>query len=347
MHFLFFASIILTVFSWINLNFNENNRGPSEKVQKTIEMAISDVNRYPDYDHEALIKQIADYHSVTIDQVFLSNGLNSIMRNITETMLGSGKNLIIAYPSYDYLQALAQNQGTEIIKVSLRSKDYAHDLEHMLEAITPSTGLVYICNPNNPTGSITPREEIDRFLARLPSHVHVFIDEAYHHYATEAKGYVSFLDKPIENDRVMVGRTFSKAYGIAGLRIGYLIGSPAIIAALKKNDCIDQVSVPALRAAATALQDEEGLREMVQLNTDARIEFYRQLEARGLKWIPSHTNFVMMEIGEGSVDTIISYYKKHQMRVGRKFIETHMRVTLGLPEEMRLFWRLWDTKDSL
>ena len=338
------ASLVLTASSWTYLHYNENNRGPSQKVRQAMEEALSDANRYPDDDQEAMVKQIAAYHSVGVDQVVLANGLLSVLRNVAETFTGPGKNLITPSPSYEYLNGFAQNRGTTIVKVALRAVDYAHDLDRMLETINSSTAIVYICNPNNPTGSITPREEIDRFLARVPAHVYVVIDEAYHHYASGTKGYVSFLDKPSENPRVIVGRSFSKVYGLGGMRLGYVVSSPEVIAALQKNEGFDQCCVPALRAGSMALRDEEGMREAVQLNNEARSEFYRQCKARGLGWIPSHANFVMMETGGRSVDLIHSYFKKHQIRVGRKFMDTHIRITLGLPHEMELFWRVWDSQ---
>lgn len=348
MKFAFLSSLFLAAaFSplygeeWLLLHYNENSRPPFASVRKAMEEALADSGRYPDGDHAALVEQIAAYHSVGKDRVLLANGLTCILKLVAEVFTGAGREMIVPFPGYEFFNVFAERRDGKVIRVPLRA-DYAHDLDRALQEVTSATTLVYICNPNNPTGSVTPREEIVRFIAQLPSHVSIFIDEAYHHFGQQEKGYVSFLDQPIEDERVIVGRTFSKAYSFAGMRLGYVVASPAMIRRLERYNCINHNNVAALRGGMAALRDEEGLKEVVEANRLAREEFYRQLAKRGFGWVDSHANFVMMETGDYSVEELIAHFEKHKIRIGRKFLNGYVRISMGLPEEMARFWQVWD-----
>src|SRR5712692_1783961 len=200
----------------IRLNRNENAYGPSAKAISTMQEAARTVaNRYPGAHAEALRTKIADLHRVTTDQVVLGCGSGEILRMAADAFVGSGRKLVVALPTYDLIGDCARRAGGEVVAVPLTGA-YAHDLEGMLASSDSGTGLVYICNPNNPTGSLTRRQDIEVFLRKLPATTHVLIDEAYHHYAGTSSDYASFIDRPVDDKRLIVARSFSKIYGLAG-----------------------------------------------------------------------------------------------------------------------------------
>jgi histidinol-phosphate aminotransferase len=256
--------------------------------------------------------------------------------------LGPGKKLVQAVPTFPALGKLAQSAGVEVTDIPL-NKRYEHDLGTMLERARSLSGLVYIANPNNPTGTITPRKDIEAFVGKLPSNVTVLIDEAYHHYASPSASYESFLDRPIGDPRVIVCRTFSKIYGLAGMRIGYAVATPEISKRLATGFPSWSVSVVSARAAIAALDDVDYVRLGVKRNTDDRQEFMNQVNARMLRAIDSQTNFVMVNPMRAP-DEVIEHLKKNNILIGPKYavLEKYIRVSLGTPSEMQAFWRAWD-----
>jgi len=213
----------------------------------------------------------------------------------------------------------------------------------MLDRARSTSGLVYIVNPNNPTGTITPRKEIEALLGKLPSNVTVLIDEAYHHFASPSASYESFLDRPIGDSRVIVSRTFSKVYGLAGMRIGYAVDTPEIAKRLSTGFPIWSVSVVSARAACAALDDVDHLRLGVKRNAADRQEFMNQVNARMLRALDSQTNFVMVNPLRPP-DEVIEHLKKNNILIGPKYpvLDKYIRVSLGTPGEMQAFWRVWD-----
>jgi histidinol-phosphate aminotransferase len=207
---------------------------------------------------------------------------------------------------------------------------------------------VYICNPNNPTGSLTPRKDLANFISQLPPSTFIVIDEAYHHYAIESARYASFIDHPIDLDRVIVSRSFSIAYGLAGLRVGYCIASPETVKLLQRFMTLDSVNSVAAHAAIAALDDEPGLRSFVAKNSSDRQEFFNQAMARMLKPIDSHCNFVMMNTYRPA-EEVIETLRKDNIVVGGPFpaLSTYIRVSLGTPQEMLAFWKAWDKLPSM
>jgi histidinol-phosphate aminotransferase len=327
----------------ISLNFNENPFRSSPLVQEAMSKALTQSAFYPDKEAEVFIAKLAEYHMTDKNRLLVGNGLSSLLHTVVDTFAGDGEALIMADPTFDFMAWYALERGGNIVKVSLNA-DYAHDLETMLMHVDASTKLIYICNPNNPTGTLTPREQIEDFLRRLPKEVYVFIDEAYHHFVASSDKYISFIDKPIEDDRVIVGRSFSKIYGLAGMRLGYLFSTPATNEKLKKHQAFDSNNRVALEAGIAALHDEAWMLDTVKKFEKIREEFYIQAEARELKYIPSQANFVMLETKGRSVQAILEHFERHHMKLGREFLpmNNHIRVSLGLPEHMERFWTVWD-----
>ena len=327
---------------FIRLNGNENAYGPSAKVAEAIKSSIGSANRYPRMEYKGLTERIAGAHKVKPEQVLLGCGSTEILRVAAFAFLGSGKQLIQASPTFEGLEHYARAAGSEVIFIRL-TPAFAHDLASMLARASASTTLVYICNPNNPTASLTPRKDVENFISKLPASTFVVIDEAYHHFAGQSGMYASFIDRPLDDERVIVTRTFSKVYGIAGLRLGYAVASPKVIGQMRKFATEDNINAIVTQAAAAALDDVDAVNNFIRLNTDDRQEFFNQAMARALKPIDSHANFVMMNTFHPAED-LIQHFRKNDILIGRRFppMDTYIRISLGRPEEMRAFWRTWD-----
>jgi histidinol-phosphate aminotransferase len=326
----------------IRLNRNENAYGPSARAIAAMRPGAASANRYADANAEELRHKIADGFRVTPEQVVLGCGSGEIMRMAVDACVGSRKKLIVAVPTFDVIGDAARRVGAEVVAIPLK-KDYSHDLEAMLAHADASTGLIYLCNPNNPTGTLTPRRDLDTFLRRLPATIPVLIDEAYHHYVGKSSDYASFIDRPIDDGRVIVARTFSKIHGLAGLRIGYTIASPQTASLLAAHRLPDAVNVVAATTAIAALDDLQHVRVRARRNTDDRQEFFNQANARMLRWIDSQTTFVLLHTGVAAAG-VIAHFKTHDILVGGPIpiFDKSIRVSLGTPAEMREFWRVWD-----
>ena len=325
------------------LDNNENAYGPSKKVLDAIQSSIRGVNRYPLMEDHSLAEQIADVHGVKLEQILLGCGSTDILRMAAFGFLGNGKQLIQAAPTFEAIENYARAVSSDVISVPLTPR-FFHDLNGMEARISASTTLVYICNPNNPTASLTPRKDLESFIEKLPAYTFVVIDEAYHHYASQSGTYASFIDHPLDNERVIVTRTFSKVYGLAGLRLGYAVASPNTIRKMRQFASQDNINSIVTQAAFAALDDADGVNEFVRRNRDARQEFFNQAMARMVKPIDSHANFVMINTFHPA-DDVSQHFRKNNILIGRSFpsMSTYIRVSLGLPEEMRLFWQAWDT----
>ncbi len=277
----------------IRLDNNENVYGPSGKTAAAIRAALGSANRYPFKEYDGLIDRIASFHKVKPEQVLLGCGSSEVLRLAAAAFLGPGKQLIQPSPTFESMDHYARSAGAEVISLPLTAS-FAHDLDGMLARTSTSSTLVYLCNPNNPTASLTPRNDIESFIRKLPGNSYVLIDEAYDHYAGQSAMYASFLDRPVENERVIVSRTFSKIYGLAGLRLGYGIASASTAKQMNAYATIDNVNGLAVRAGLAALDDAPSVAEFIKRNENARQEFFNQAMARMLKPIDSHANFVMM-----------------------------------------------------
>jgi histidinol-phosphate aminotransferase len=325
---------------------NENPYGPSERVLAVLRESAASSNRYPRTEYDTLADKLAGLHQVKREQIVLGCGSGEILCMAALAFLRPGKKLVQAVPTFPSLGKLAQSAGVEVADVPL-NKRYEHDLAVMLDQIRSSAGLVYIVNPNNPTGTITPRKDIEAFISKLPSNVTVLIDEAYHHFASPSASYESFLDRPIGDPRVIISRTFSKIYGLAGMRIGYAVATPEIAKRLVVGFPGWSVSVASARAASAALDDVDHVRLGVKRNTDDRQEFMNQVNARMLRAIDSQTNFVMINPMRPP-DEVIEHLKKNNILIGPKYpaLDKYIRVSLGTPSEMQDFWRAWDLMPS-
>lgn len=328
------------------LNSNENPYGPSARVANAIRGATGKVNRYAFLKYDQVTEQIANHHRVKPERILFGCGSTELLRVAACAFLGNSKKLIQALPTFEALENYAKSLGSEVTHVHIDRK-FAHDLEGMLSHADASTGLVYICNPNNPTANITPRKDIEAFLKMLGPKTYVLIDEAYHHFAMSAPEYASFIDQPVDNPRVIVARTFSKIYGLAGMRLGYAVAAPSVAKQMREFAAQDNVNMVAAQCGVAGLQDVSGLAAAVRRIAADRDDFIRQAQRREMKVIPSQANFAMMETGK-PIRELIGYFKKNNVLIGRPFhgMENYARISFGTPEQMKIFWQTWDKMPS-
>ena len=246
---------------------------------------------------------------------------------------GRGK-LIVADPTFEAILNYAGVNGAEVVKVPLGST-FAHDTARMLGAAVE--GLIYICNPNNPTASITPKDELRAFIEQCPRDTMVLVDEAYHHYA-EGPEYESVIPLIKTHSNLIVARTFSKIYGMAGLRCGYCIAQPEVVQRMRPHQTWDSVNIMALAAAIASLNDPDQVNNGRRLNRETKDFLASELAKIGLKYIPSEANFVMIDV-KRPVFPMIGALRQRGVQVGRLFpaLPNYMRVTVGKRSEMETF----------
>lgn len=325
----------------IRLDRNENPYGPAKRVKEAMQEGFEKVNRFPALELETLVAHVADRHSVGPEQVVLGCGSTEILRMCAMAFLGPGQNLVMATPGFDVMAHYAQAAASRVQAVPLNN--YEHDLQAMARRCNAATGLIYICNPNNPTGSLITQKEIQNFLAMLPAKVRIVIDEAYHDYVKPSPAYASFIESAAGDARVIVTRTFSKIHGLAGLRIGYAIAANSTARRIATFGLPEGVNVAAAQAASIALQEQAHVRASALRNADQRQEFFNQANARMLRWVDSHTNFILLNAGRSGNDAA-EHFRKNNIRVmsGIPSMKDYVRVSLGTPEQMKEFWRVWD-----
>jgi histidinol-phosphate aminotransferase len=331
----------------IYLDHNENAYGPSDLVRAAL-TSVQDAkgNRYPREQYDALRSRLATLHAVEENQVLLGCGSSEILRMTATTLVNAGakKCLIQGSPTYPSIGKFARAVGANVMEIPL-TKTYSHDLDQMLKNAVKkgASGVIYICNPNNPTGTLTDRAEIETFVSKLPQNFLVLIDEAYCHFVSPHVAYVSFLDKPSSDPRVVVCRTFSKVYGLAGMRIGYAVGHPDTLKKLEATQLRYGAGTPASIAALAALEDKDFVRAAIARNTDIRQEFMNQVNIRMLRAINSHANFVMLDPMRPA-NLVVEHLKAHNVFVAPVVppMDKYTRVSLGSSDDMREFWRVMD-----
>jgi histidinol-phosphate aminotransferase len=277
------------------LSSNESPYGPLPSVLEVIAEAASEVNRYPDNGAEALTGALAERFAVPADHVAVGCGSVGVLKQLVETVSDPGNEVIYAWRSFEAYPPLADLAGATSVTIPL--KEETHDLTAMAKAITPQTRLILVCNPNNPTGTVVREQELTDFLGQVPGDCLVVLDEAYHEYIRDP-GVPNGIDLYRGRPNVAVLRTFSKAYGLAGLRVGFLIGHPPVANAVRKTMLPFTVNSVAQAAAIASLSAENELLERVETVVKERDRVSTALRADG--WIVPETeaNFVWLRLGE-------------------------------------------------
>jgi len=339
----------------IRLDRNENAYGPSQKAIAAIQEAAAGTKRYPD--SSVLQKALADYHGdvtsgvnrvINPQQIVVGCGSSDVLRMAAAAFLGHNATLIMAVPTCDVIAKYGRSKGASVTEVPLRN-NHTHALQGMLKHSNKSgaSGLIYVCNPNSPTGTLTTRADLDEFLVKVSPKFQMVIDEAYHHYAGGSGAYTSFIDRPSDNPRVIVTRTFSTGFGLAGARVGYAVAAPSDAEKMAREGLPFALSRAGMFAASAALADREHIESCIDRNSNDRQEFMNQVNARMLRALDSHTNFVCLNVMRPAVE-IAEHYNKNNFVLAPLIpsMPTYLRISLGTPEEMREFWRVWDLLGS-
>lgn len=320
----------------IQLNSNENPYGPSPRALEALARAQAGAGRYPDAAERQLYEALAAMHGVAPEQVVLGCGSGEVLQMADMAFLRPGRTLVVCEPTFEAVLAYARVTGAEAIKLPLTA-DFRHDLPRMLAACDERTGLVYVCNPNNPTGTLVRRDELAFFLERVPRTAVVLVDEAYHHFVDD-KAYASSFEWLPRMPNLLLVRTFSKIYGLAGLRLGYAVGSRETIQAVRAHAAFDNANAGVLAAALASLSDADHISRQRALNREARDWLCRELDKDRRRYLPSHANFLMIETG-GDVGPLIEAFSRRGILVGRRFpsMPGWLRVSIGTRDEMRTF----------
>ena len=323
----------------IRLNSNESPYGISDKTRSALIEAVSRSHLYPHRRYPELKKLIAEREGVPPESILLGAGSTELMTMLIQMGKEHGR-ILAADPTYFDFLYYADQTGCPVDAVPLTDR-FEHDLQAMEKAVGPGTGLVYICNPNNPTGSITPADALRRFCARVSERALVVVDEAYHEYAEDAS-YASMLDQVGAGRNLVVTRTFSKIYGMAGLRVGYGVARPDLVKELDRlSRNFAPVAVTSLSAAMAAWRDEPFTSRVRGENRRVKALLAGELEKRGVFHVPSHTNFVLFKV-DRDANAMAGEFEKSGILV-RPFSfhgSEWIRVTLGTAEQIRAFLAL-------
>jgi histidinol-phosphate aminotransferase len=320
----------------IRLSANENPYGPCAPALEALAHSGAAASRYPGALESETRKAIARLHGVAPEQIVLGCGSSDVLRMADAAFLASGRKLVAAEPTFEAVLMYAKVTRTEPVRVPLTA-DFRHDLPAMAAACDASTGLVYVCNPNNPTGTIVGARELESFLDRVPPTTVVLVDEAYHHFV-EDPSYKSALDLAKNRGNVVVARTFSKIYGMAGMRLGYGVGSKDRVAEMERYASWDNANQAALAMALASLSDASAVPDKRRLLNHTRRWLCAELDRDRRKYIPSQANFVMIEVG-GDAATMGEAFRTRGIQVGRQFasMPNWLRVSIGTPEQMAAF----------
>jgi histidinol-phosphate aminotransferase len=322
--------------SIVKLASNENPLGPSPKALEAIREALAELTRYPDGNGFELKSRLAARCGVQINQVTLGNGSNDILDLVARAYLAPGLNAVFSQYAFAVYPISTQAVGAQGKVVP--AQDYGHDLEAMLAAIDANTRVVFIANPNNPTGTWFGPDALERFLARVPGNVLVVLDEAYIEYAAgdELPDGLKYLAR---YDNLLVSRTFSKAYGLAALRVGYALSSGQVADVLNRVRQPFNVNSLALAAACAALDDADYLTQSRQLNDAGMAQLETGLRALGLSWIASKGNFIAVDFGRdtAAINQALLQAGVIVRPVAGYGMPNFLRISIGLPAENARF----------
>ena len=321
--------------SIVKLASNENPLGMSVRARDAAIAAIGEISRYPDGGAFALKKALCARFGVEPAQLVIGNGSNDILELASQAFLAPGLSAVYSRHAFAVYPLATNARGARGIEVA--AKNFGHDLDAMAAAIEPQTRVVFIANPNNPTGTFVPGAELEAFLARVPRHVLVVLDEAYTEYLAPEQRYdsIAWLAR---FPNLLVSRTFSKAYGLAGLRVGYAIAHPEVADLMNRVRQPFNVSSVALAAAEAALDDDEFLARSAEVNRRGMAQLVAAFRELGLEWIPSAGNFVTFKVGDAiGVNQALLRQGVIVRPIAAYGMPHWLRVSIGLPEENARF----------
>lgn len=322
-------------FGPVKIDANENPYGPSEKALQAIQKSFGQSGRYASNTPE-LHQALCSHHQVDSGMLELGYGSSELLKMAVEAFLGPGKNVVTAQPTYEAPSRYGAVYDATTIRVPLDAQ-YKHDLKKMRAAVNDKTGMIYICNPNNPTATVVSADAIRMFVDSMPPEIPVVIDEAYHHYV-EDPSYASSVPLAKQGKAVVVMRTFSKIYGMAGLRMGYAVGRGDLIGRMSAYKIWLNTNTLTVAAALASLEDKEFVERNRKLNASARQFVEQQVTKMGLGYIPSQANFLMLDL-KRDMGSVVGALRARGVFAGRPFhpLRQHLRVTVGTMEEMKRF----------
>jgi histidinol-phosphate aminotransferase len=315
----------------IKLASNENPLPPSPKVLAALRQGLTGLNRYPDGSGYYLRQALAKRHGVSADSILLGNGSNELLELVARTFVRQGEEVVFPHPSFVVYPSIVQSVGG--IRVVVTLKGHRLDLTTMARAITPLTKLVFIANPNNPTGTIVTGDEIEAFVKEVPERVIVVFDEAYVEFA-EGPDFPDSLGLLRQGRRVVVVRTFSKLASLAGLRVGYAIADPDFVALVNRIRQPFNVNALAQVAALASLDDEEHARATLAMIREGVTTLYRAFDEMGVTYVPTRANFILVEVP--NADEVYRQLLRAGVIVRSMMsfgLERALRITVGTPEE--------------
>ncbi len=321
----------------IKLASNENPYGYSPKVAEWLRSEQQLLQLYPDANATTLKETLASKNGVTPEQLIIGNGSDELISIISRSMLDETKHVLMATPTFPQYVHNAKVEGASFTEIPL--KDGHHDYEKFLQAIQDNTSIVWICNPNNPTGNVLNSAELQAFIEEVPSDILIVLDEAYFEYIM-AEDHVDSLEWLPKYDNILILRTFSKAYGLASIRVGYGIGHPRMIEQFNKVRNPFNNNTMAHTIAKIAVEDEEFLQKSRQLNAEQRERFYTFAKEQGLNIYPSETNFVLIETKRDANELADELMKRGVIVRSGNLLGTpgYMRVTIGTEQQNDQFF---------
>ena len=318
----------------VKLASNENPLGPSDKVLAAITEAAKEVTRYPDGNGFVLKSALADKYKLNVEQVTLGNGSNDVLELIARAFVSPNDEVLFSQYAFAVYPLVTQAIGAQAVIASAR--DYGHDLQAMSTLISEYTKLIFIANPNNPTGTFIPADELEAFVAQVPEHVLVVLDEAYVEYGDQDIDTISWLAK---YSNLIITRTFSKAYGLAGLRVGYALSHPEIADLLNRIRQPFNVNALALTSATVALKDDAYIKQTKQLNDQGMAQLVAGFDRLSLRYIPSKGNFITVDVQRNGDEVFSALLHQGVIvrPVGNYGLPQHIRVSIGLEDENQRF----------
>ena len=324
----------------IKLASNENPLGPSKKVLSALQNELAELSRYPDGNAFTLKAVLAKKHSVDANQITIGNGSNDILEILTRAFVTPEHEVIFSQHAFVVYPIVTQAVGANAVVVP--AKNWGHDLDAMQQAVTNKTRIIFIANPNNPTGTWLGEKELSHFLQAIPKDVLVVLDEAYFEFAdndSDAKDYPNGVELAKKFPNLIVTRTFSKAYGLAGLRVGYSISDPQVAAALNRVRQPFNVNSLALKAAEIAVGDNDYLEKGLRLNADGMRYLISAFNELNLSYIPSVGNFICVNVGDNAMKVYddLLYEGVIVRPVANYEMPEFLRITIGTEKENSRF----------
>lgn len=325
------------------MSSNENLLGPSPKAIEAMRNAIGNVNEYDHYDNNEFHEVLAKHHGNGLkpQQFITCNSGVEVIETICKGLVSVGSECIISMPTFTPYENLSELEGGKVINIPLKLPDYALDTEGILSAINEKTALIFITNPNNPTGTYVNKQIMDAFIAKIPDHVIVVYDEVYHHFV-DADDFPYAIDYIKEGKNVIALHTFSKIYGLAGLRIGYAFSTPAIGEYLNKIFRPFRIGTLQVNAAFAALKDTEHVKRSQEMVWEGKRWLYKKFEEAAIRYWPTQGNFILFESPIPDDELAEEMLKGGVMvRPGKGFgADNAIRVTIGTKAANQRFWEL-------